>query len=83
MKEKKSDTVRIKEMIELRKKFIELGLDDENEQMKVLIAHMNDFARDAVGFSSKVDLSDFGRIAICKFTNQPRSVSTIVLKAIK
>ncbi|AGE50585.1 hypothetical protein PBCVCVR1_694L [Paramecium bursaria Chlorella virus CVR-1] len=81
MKVKKSLEARVKEMVEIRKKFDELGLDLENEQMQVLIAKMNDFVR-GFGFSGKVDLSDIGRTAICKFTLQPHSVSTIILRAI-
>lgn len=82
MKSTKTIEARLKEVIELRKKFGELGLDSKNEQMKKLIEKMNRFARDGVGFSDKIRLPDYGRVAICKFTNQPRSVSTIVLRAI-
>jgi hypothetical protein len=81
MKSKKTMEARVKEMIEIRNKFDELGLDTENDQMKALIVKMNDFVR-GTGFSGRVDLSDFGRVAICKFTNQPHSVSTIVLRAV-
>ncbi|AGE56420.1 hypothetical protein PBCVNEJV1_756L [Paramecium bursaria Chlorella virus NE-JV-1] len=81
MKAKKTTEARLKEMVELRKKFDELGLDPDNEQMKILLAKMNDFVR-GFGFSGKVDLSDFGRIAVCKFTLQPHSVSTIRLIAV-
>ena len=65
MKPAKTIEARLKEMIEFRKKFDELGLDPENEQMKELIEKMNSFVRD-----------------ICKFSTQPRSVSTIVLRAL-
>lgn len=82
MKPTKSLEARLKEVIELRKKFDELGMDTGNEQMKILIEKMNMFVRNGVGFSDRIDLSDFGRVAICKFTNQPRSVSTIVLRAL-
>lgn len=82
MKQTKTIEARLKEVIELRKKFEELGLDSENEQMKELIEKMNRFVRDGVGFSDKIELSDYGRVAICKFTTQPRSVSTIVLRAL-
>ena len=82
MKQTKTIEARLKEMIEFRKKFEELGLDPENEQMKELIEKMNSFVRDGAGFSDKIRLPDYGRVAICKFTNQPRSVSTIVLRAI-
>ena len=82
MKPSKSIEARLKEVIEFRKKFEELGMDTENEQMKILIEKMNIFVRDGVGFSDRIDLSDFGRVAICKFSTQPRSVSTIVLRAL-
>ena len=75
MKPAKTIEARLKEMIEFRKKFDELGLDPENEQM-------NSFVRDGAGFSDKIELSDYGRVAICKFSTQPRSVSTIVLRAL-
>lgn len=81
MKSKKDVAVRVKEMIEIRKKFQELGLDEETEGMKLLIEKMNEFARDAIGFSGKIRLEEYNRVAICKFTNQPHSVSTIVLRA--
>lgn len=79
MKAKKTQEARVKEMIELRKKFDELGLDMGNEQMRVLLSKMNEFVK-GVGFSGRVDLSDFGRTAVCKFTLQRHCVSTIVLK---
>jgi hypothetical protein len=82
MKQVKSIEARLKEVVEFRKKFEELGLDSQNEQVKELIEKMNNFVRDGTGFSDKIDLSDYGRVAICKFTNQPRSVSTIVLRAL-
>jgi hypothetical protein len=82
MKAKKDTAARLKEMVELRKKFVELGLDHENEDMKTLLAKMNDFVK-GTGFSGKVVLEDFKRVAVCKFTLQPHSVSTIVLKAIE
>ena len=37
MKQVKTIEARLKEVIEFRKKFEELGLDSENEQMKELI----------------------------------------------
>jgi len=79
MKAKKTVEARVKEMVELRKKFDELGLDTENEQMRALLSKMNDFVK-GTGFSGRLDLSDFGRVAVCKFTLQPHCVSTIVLK---
>ena len=82
MKQTKTIEARLKEVIELRKKFEELGLDSENEQMKELIEKMNRFVRDGVGFSDKIELSDYGRVAICTCSTQPRSVSTIVLRAL-
>jgi hypothetical protein len=82
MKQTKTIEARLKEMIEFRKKFEELGLDPENEQMKELIEKMNSFVRDGAGFSDKIRLPDYGRVAICKFSTQPRSVSTIVLRAL-
>ena len=83
MKAKKSDIARVKEMLELRKKFAELGLDEENEDMKKLISKMNDFVKESIGFSGKIVLEEYKRVAVCKFTLQPHSVSTVVLKAIK
>lgn len=82
MKATKSIEARLKEVVEFRKKFEELGLDSQNEQVKELIEKMNNFVRDGTGFSDKIDLSDYGRVAICKFSTQPRSVSTIVLRAL-
>lgn len=82
MKQTKTIEARLKEVVELRKKFEELGFDPENEQVKELFAKMSSFVKDGVGFSDKLYLDEYGRVAICKFTNQPRSVSTIVLRAI-
>jgi hypothetical protein len=82
MKSVKTIEARLKEVVELRKKFEELGLDSENEQMKELIGKMNRFVRDGIGFSDKIDLSDYGRVAICKFSTQKNSVSTVVLRAL-
>lgn len=82
MKAKKEVSVRLKEMVELRKKFDELGLDPENEHMKILIGKMNEFVKDGIGFSGKISLDDYGRIAICKFSMQPHSVSTVVLRSV-
>jgi hypothetical protein len=74
--------VRLKEVVEFRKKFEELGLDIENEQVKKLIEKMNRFVRDGAGFSDKIILSDYGRVAICKFSTQKSCVSTIVLRTL-
>jgi hypothetical protein len=82
MKAKKTDIARVKEMLELRKKFSELGLDEENEDMKTLIKKMNDFVKEGVGFSGKVVLEEYKRVAVCKFSLQPHSISTIILKAL-
>lgn len=79
MKTQKTVEKRVAEMIEFRKKFEELGLPSEHLQIAELISKMNDFVR-GIGFSGHVDLSDFGRTAICKFTLQPHCVSTIVLR---
>jgi hypothetical protein len=82
MKSYKPVDKRVAEMIEFRKKFDELGLPKEHPQIAKLNEKMNDFVK-GVGFSGHVDLSDFGRTAICKFSLQPRCVSTIVLRPIK
>ena len=82
MKATKTIEARLKEVVEFRKKFEELGLDSKNEQVKELINKMNSFVKDGIGFSDKIDLSDYGRVAICKFSTQPRTVSTIVLRAL-
>jgi hypothetical protein len=82
MKPTKSLEARLKEVIELRKKFDELGLNIDNEQMKILIEKMNMFVRNGVGFSDRIELSDYGRVAICKFSTQKNCVSTIVLRSI-
>ena len=79
MKAQKTVEKRVAEMIEFRKKFEELGLPSEHPQIAELISKMNEFVR-GTGFSGHVDLSDFGRTAICKFTLQPHCVSTIVLR---
>jgi hypothetical protein len=82
MKQVKSIEARLKEVIEFRKKFEELGLDTESEQVKELIKKMNRFVKDGDGFSDKIQLSDYGRVAICKFSTQKSCVSTIVLRAL-
>lgn len=82
MKPTKSLEARLKEVIELRKKFDELGLNIDNDQMKILIEKMNMFVRNGVGFSDRIELSDYGRVAICKFSTQKNCVSTIVLRSI-
>lgn len=82
MKPTKSLEARLKEVIELRKKFDELGLNTDNDQMKILIEKMNMFVRNGVGFSDRIDLSDFGRVAICKFSTQKNCVSTVVLRVL-
>lgn len=83
MKQTKTIEARLKEVIEFRKKFEELGLDSENEQVKELNEKMNHFVRDGAGFSDKIELPDYGRVAICKFSTQKNCVSTIVLRALK
>ena len=82
MKTKKTDIVRVKEMLELRKKFSELGLDEMTEGMQQLIQKMNEFVKEGHGFSGKIVLEEYKRVAVCKFSLQPHSVSTIVLKAL-
>lgn len=82
MKPTKTTEARLKEVVEFRKKFEELGLDSENEQVKELIEKMNLFVRDGAGFSDKIELSDYGRVAICKFSTQKNCVSTIILRAL-
>ena len=82
MKSYKSVDKRVAEMIEFRKKFDELGLPKEHPQVAELIEKMNDFIK-GQGFSGHVDLSDFGRTAICKFSLQPHCISTIVLRQLK
>jgi hypothetical protein len=80
MKQIKSMEKRLSEIIELRKKLEELGFDAKNEQVKYLYDKMNSFVKDAEGFSDKIDLPDYNRIALCKFSLQPHCVSTIVLR---
>ena len=82
MKQTKSIEARLKEVVEFRKKFEELGIDSKNEQVKELIEKMNTFVRDGTGFSDKIKLTDYGRVAICKFSTQKTNVSTIVLRAL-
>lgn len=79
MKQQKTVEARLKEVIEFRKKFDELGLPKDHPQISDLLDKMNDFVR-GQGFSGHVDLSDFGRTAICKLSLQPHCVSTIVLR---
>ncbi|ABT14939.1 hypothetical protein NY2A_B540R [Paramecium bursaria Chlorella virus NY2A] len=79
MKQQKTIEARLKEVIEFRKKIDELGLSTNHPQVAELIEKMNDFVR-GTGFSGHVDLSDFGRTAICKLSLQPHFVSTIVLR---
>jgi hypothetical protein len=82
MKTIKTIEARLKEVIEFRKRFEELGLDSENEQMKELVEKMNRFVKDGAGFSDKINMPDYGRVAICKFSMQKNCVSTIVLRAL-
>ena len=82
MKQQKSIEARLKEVMEFRKKFDELGLPQDHPQIVELIETMNRFVR-GQGFSGRIDLSDFGRTAICKLSLQPHCVSTIVLRALK
>jgi isopropylmalate/homocitrate/citramalate synthase len=79
MKSQKPVEKRVKEMIEIRKKLDEMGLDSENAQVAELFKKMDDFVR-GIGFSGHVDMTDFGRVAICKFSLQPHCVSTLVLR---
>jgi len=82
MKQKKPTETRLKEVIEFRKKFDELGLPTEHPQVAELLETMNRFVR-GEGFSGHIDLTDFGRTAVCKLSLQPHCVSTIVLRAKK
>lgn len=82
MKQQKSIEARLKEVIEFRKKFDELGLPKDHPQIAELLETMNAFVR-GTGFSGHIDLGDFGRTAICKLSLQPHCVSTIVLRAKK
>jgi len=83
MKQIKPMDKRLSEIVELRKKLEELGFDAKNEQVKYLYDKMNRFVKDAEGFSDKIDLLDYNRVALCKFSLQPHCVSTIVLRTIK
>ena len=79
MKQPKSVEARLKEVIEFRKKFDELALPKDHPQIAELLEKLNDFVR-GQGFSGHVDLSDFGRTAVCKLSLQPHCVSKIVLR---
>ena len=79
MKQQKTVEARLKEVIEFRKKFDELGLPPGNPQIAELLEKLNEFVR-GQGFSGHVDLSDFGRTAVCKLSLQPHCVSKIVLR---
>jgi hypothetical protein len=81
MKQPKSVEARLKEVIEFRKKFDELALPKDHPQIAELLEKLNDFVR-GQGFSGHVDLSDFGRTAVCKLSLQAHCVSKIVLRAI-
>ena len=81
MKKYKEVTSRIKEMVEIRKKLDELGFNRDHEQVSELYKKMDCFVH-GEGFSGKVVLSDFGRVAICKFSLQPHCVSTMILRQI-
>jgi hypothetical protein len=83
MKPVKPIGARLKEVIEFRTKFEELGMDCASENMKELVDKMNTFFKDGIGFSDRILLPDYGRVAICKLSTQPRCVSTIVLRTLK
>lgn len=80
MKQAKSIEARVAEVVEFRKKFGELGMDSEDEGVKTLIEKMNEFVRDGTGFSDRIQLLKYERVAICKFSTKKNCVSTIVLR---
>jgi len=83
MKQQKTIEARLKEVMEFRKKFDELGLPKDHPQIAELLETLNNFVR-GVGFSGHIDISDFdNRVAICKLSLQPHCVSTIVLRSKK
>ena len=65
MKPVKTIGARLKEVIEFRTKFEELGMDCAHESMKELVDTMNAFVRDGIGFSDRILLPDYDRVAIC------------------
>lgn len=82
MKQAKSTEARVAEVVEFRKKFKELGMNSEDEGVKTLIEKMNEFVRNGTGFSDRIQLLNYERVAICKLTTKKNCVSAIVLRQI-
>lgn len=78
MKEKSQD-IRVKECIEIRKQMAHLGIDILPE-LEPLFGIMNDFIRHGTSASGKIDISSIHRTAHYVFTNRAEIVSHICLK---
>lgn len=82
MKHPKPIEKRLEEVVCIRKKLEELGIERDHPQVRRLIDVMNDFVR-GTGFTGTIPLSDFGRNAIVKLAMRNNVESTIVLRPIQ
>lgn len=82
MKDPKPVEKRLEEVVCIRKKLEELGLERDHPQVRHLINVMNDFVR-GTGFTGTISLSDFGRNALVKLATRNNVESTVVLRPIR
>jgi len=78
----KTDVVRMKECLRLRKELNRLGLDAvESEALEGLYKAMNVFIKEGVESEGSIELVRIGKRLVYKLTNQSTDVCDIVIKA--
>ncbi len=81
MKHPKPIEKRLEEVVCIRKKLDELGLERDHPQVRKLVDVMNDFVR-GTGFTGTISLSDFGRNALVKLATRDNVESTVTLRKV-
>lgn len=80
MKEKTTES-RVSEAIKIRQKMREVGLSEEDEQVQQLCKVLNDYVR-GVGYTGKIRLDQYDRVALVKLSLQDQVENTIVLRSV-
>lgn len=80
MKEKTTET-RVGEAIKIRQKMREVGLSEEDEQVQQLCRVLNDYVK-GVGFTGKIRLDRYDRVALVKLSLQDQVENKIVLRSV-
>jgi hypothetical protein len=81
MRPLKPTAERVREAVAIRAKLDSLGLSPEDDDFKRLCDVLSDFVRSGTGFSGRLPLRAYGRVALVRLSVREGAKTTVTLRA--